>query len=278
MAFQFKKRPLLLLILSAVLLVAAVVSTSGHRDQLTRAEGLLGDIVTPIQGWMYRIATHIADTAQRVQDRRDLQEAHEALQVRVTQLEQELLAYRETAKENERLRRILNYKRQQDQYQMVVAAVTGKNPGNWFNVFTIDKGQLDGVAPNSAVMTPEGLVGRVIDTGPRWSKVRGVIDHLSAVSAIVERTRDTGIVRGNKGLSFEDGMARMVHLPMDSDIVPGDRIITSGLGDIFPKGIYIGEVIEVIEERRDLYKTVIIRPASDFRRLEEVLVIVPRKE
>lgn len=278
MAFHFKKRSLLLLVLAAVLLIAAVVSTSGHRDQLTRAEGLLGDILTPIQGWMYRIATNIADTAQNVRERQALREAHEALLIHAAKLEQELLDYRETAQENERLRRILNYQRQQDQYAFVVAAVTGKNPGNWFHVFTINKGTADKIAIDSAVVTPEGLAGRVIDVGSNWAKVRAVVDHLSAVSAIVERTRDTGTVRGRKGLTFEDGMARMVHLPMDSDIIPGDRIITSGLGDIFPKGIYIGEVIEVIEERRDLYKTAIIRPASDFRRLEEVLVVVPDRE
>ena len=81
------------------------------------------------------------------------------------------------------------------------------------------------------------------------------------------------MVKGNNTLTFEDGLCQMIYLPLDSDVVVGDRVITSGLGEIFPKGIPIGEVIEVLDEERDMYKTAIIRPNVDFMRLEEVLII-----
>jgi rod shape-determining protein MreC len=99
------------------------------------------------------------------------------------------------------------------------------------------------------------------------------VDGQSSVAAIIERTRDNGMVRGNNTLTFEDGLCRMINLPLDSDVVEGDRVITSGLDDVFPKGIYIGRVIEVLDEKRDMYKTAIIQPGADFQRLEEVLVI-----
>ncbi len=268
-----EKSPLIILVITALLLIVMVVVTSGHRDVISPVEGTLGDILTPVQGFMYRIATYVSNKVQSLRDRGRLEEDYILLQDRVLSLEEELLNQNEALRENERLRRLLDYKQDRDEYTITAAGVTGKNPGNWFNIFTIDKGTKQGLSVNMAVVSERGLVGRVIDTGSNWSKVRAVVDGQSAISGIVERTRDIGIVRGNNGLTFEDGLCRMVHLPMDSDIIPGDRVITSGLGEIFPKGIYIGEVVEVIHERRDLFKTAVIRPAADFRRLEEVLVI-----
>jgi rod shape-determining protein MreC len=90
---------------------------------------------------------------------------------------------------------------------------------------------------------------------------------------MVERTRDNGMVRGNNTLTFEDGMCQMINLPLNSDIIEGDRIITSGLGGIFPKGILIGEVVEVLDEERENYKTAIVKPAADFLHMEELLII-----
>jgi rod shape-determining protein MreC len=81
------------------------------------------------------------------------------------------------------------------------------------------------------------------------------------------------MVKGNNTLTFEDGLCQMINLPLDSDVVAGDRIITSGLDGIFPKGINIGEVVEVSSERREKYKTAIVKPNADFLRIEEVLVV-----
>ncbi len=90
---------------------------------------------------------------------------------------------------------------------------------------------------------------------------------------MIERTRDNGLIRGNNRLGFEDGLLRMIYLPLDADIVVGDKVLTSGLDGIFPKGILIGEIKEDLGREHELYVSAIIKPAADFKRLEEVLVI-----
>lgn len=269
----FKRQPLVIVILLAILLIALVIFTSGQREKLTAIEGVVGEIITPVQGFMYRTATVVSDFFQSVEGRKKLAEQNEVLKDRVTQLEQQQLKLDETMQENGRLKSLLGFKEEREQFTVGGVRITGKNPGNWFNTLTIDKGSNQGITVNMAVITDKGLIGRVTDVGRDWSKVRTIVDGQSSVSAIIERTRDNGMVKGNNTLTFEDGLCRMINLPLDSDVVVGDRVITSGLGEIFPKGIYIGEVAEVSYERRDMFKTAIIKPGADFQRLEEVLVI-----
>lgn len=269
----FKQQTLVIVILLAILLIALVIFTSGQREKLSAIEGVVGEIVTPVQGIMYRIATAVSDFFQSIEERRNLAEQYEALKEKVALLEQQQLEMDEIKRQNERLKALLGFKEERKQFIVEGVRITGKNPGNWFNTLTIDKGSDQGIKVNMAVVTDKGLIGRVTDVGKDWSKVRTIVDGQSSVSAIIERTRDNGMVKGNHTLTYEDGLCRMINLPLDSDVVIGDRVITSGLGEIFPKGIYIGEVIDVVYERRDMYKTAIIKPGADFQRLEEVLVI-----
>ncbi|HHY82624.1 MAG TPA: rod shape-determining protein MreC [Clostridiales bacterium] len=269
----FKRWLLVIVILLAILLTVLIIITSGQRDNLTAIEGVVGNFIAPVQGFMYRIATSISNFIQYIGERRQLSEQYEYLKDRVAQLEEQQLLMDEVIRENQRLKRLLDFKEENEQFKVSGVRITGKNPGNWFNTLTIDAGSNQGITVNMAVVNDQGLIGRVIDVGSNWAKVRTIVDSQSSVSAIIERTRDNGMVKGNNSLTFEDGLCRMINLPLDSDVVVGDRVITSGLGEIFPKGIYIGEVIEVVDEKRDMYKTAIIKPGADFQRLEEVLVI-----
>lgn len=269
----FKRWQLVLVIVLAILLIALAVLTSGQRDNLTKIEGVVGDIISPVQGFMYRVATSVSQFFKSINEKQQLSEQYEILKNRVAQLEQQQLEMDEVIRENQRLKRLLDFKEEKDDFLVEGVRITGKNPGNWLNTMTIDKGSNHGVIVNMAVINDQGLIGRVIETGGNWATVRTIVDGQSSVSAIIERTRDNGMVKGNNTLIFEDGLCRMINLPLDSDVVVGDRVITSGLGEIFPKGIPIGEVIEVLDEERDMYKTAIIRPDVDFMRLEEVLII-----
>jgi len=268
-----KRWQLVLVIVLAVLLTAAIILTSGQRENLTKIEGVVGDIISPVQGFMYRIATSVSDFFQSLAGRQQMLKEYELLKERVTQLEQQLLQMDEAIRENQRLKKLLDFKEEKEHFVVEGVRITGKNPGNLFNTITIDKGSEDCIAVNMAVVNDQGLIGRVIDVGKNWATVRTIVDGQSSISAIVERTRDNGMVKGNNTLTFEDGLCRMINLPLDSDVVAGDRVITSGLGEIFPKGIPIGEVIEVLDQERDMYKTAIIKPHVDFLRLEEALVI-----
>ncbi len=136
-----------------------------------------------------------------------------------------------------------------------------------FRTVTIDKGTGEGLQTDMAVISPAGVVGRVILPARRASKVQLLIDRNAAAGALIERTRVQGVVEG-----VGDGSLRMEYVPGTSDVKPGDLVVTSGIDGIYPKGFVIG-TIEQVERGNGGYHEITVRPAVDFTRLEEVLVV-----
>jgi len=137
-----------------------------------------------------------------------------------------------------------------------------------FRTISIDKGKSDGLTPDMAVLAPAGVVGRVILPASRASKVQLLIDRDAAAGAIVERTRAQGIVVGTG-----TGRFRMDHVPSAADIKVGDRLVTSGIEGIYPKGFVIGQ-IESLDRQAGEFTDVMVRPAVEFSALESVLVVL----
>ena len=271
---RVNKRPIIIIVLICFALIVLMFATSDvRRSNMTPLEGFVGEIVRPLQKAFYTVNINIYNVFKSFGDNVNINADNNRLKKKVAELEKQLLDKSELEKQNERLQKLLDFATERQEFEVTVARVIAKNPGIWFNTITIDKGKNQGISVNMSVVTDKGLVGRVFNVGPDWAKVRTIIDGQSSVSGIIERTRDNGLVKGNNSMESENGMCRMIYLPIDSDFNKGDKVITSGLGEIFPKGIYIGDVEEVIMEKRDFYKTAVIRPAVDFKRLEEVLVI-----
>ena len=268
-----KDRTFVIVIVLLVFLSGLAAITASRTSGMTVAEGALGWVLSPIKSIVYDLSLRVYGYFADFGERRAVFQRYEDLRQKVTELEQRLIAMSELEHENERLNDLLGFAEQVDRFTITGGRVTGKDPGNWFNTFTIDAGTASGVAKDMTVVNEAGLLGRVFDVGHNWAKVRSIIDGRSAVSGMIERTRDNGLIRGNNRLGFEDGLLRMIYLPLDADIVVGDKVLTSGLDGIFPKGILIGEIKEVLGREHELYVSVIIKPAADFRRLEEVLVI-----
>lgn len=268
-----KDRTFVIVIVLLVFLSGLAAITASRTSGMTVAEGALGWVLSPIKSIVYDLSSRVYGYFADFGERRAVFQRYEDLRQKVTELEQRLIAMSELEHENERLNDLLGFAEQVDRFTITGGRVTGKDPGNWFNTFTIDAGTASGIAKDMTVVNEAGLLGRVFDVGHNWAKVRSIIDGRSAVSGMIERTRDNGLIRGNNRLGFEDGLLRMIYLPLDADIVVGDKVLTSGLDGIFPKGILIGEIKEVLGREHELYVSVIIKPAADFRRLEEVLVI-----
>ena len=178
--------------------------------------------------------------------------------------------YKRQEQENQRLKQMLNYIEQAPEYDYIIGRVIMKEPGYWFDVFDINVGINQGVEEGDAVITPDGLAGRVLKVGGNYSTVVAIIDSRVSVSAVIERTRDNGIVKGGMQLSDEGGLCSMSFLPLDADLQVGDRVVTSGLGGVFPKGLYVGQVSQV---GTGTDKQVVVKPAVDFLHLEEVMVV-----
>ena len=233
----------------------------------------MGQALLPLQKGLYSVSQYVYNFFSDIGERRNMIRDYEDLQTRLADLEMQLIRLEELEKQNERLKKLASFVDENKDMVVTGATVIANNPGNWFNNITIDKGSKHGVAVNMAVVTDQGLVGRVIEVADGWAKVRTIVDGKSAVSGIVQRNRDNGLLKGNNSLGSEDGLCRMIYLPEDSNVTAGDKVLTSGLGEIFPKGIYIGEIIEVTKDTRELYMTAIVKPGVDFQRLEEVLVV-----
>ncbi len=194
---------------------------------------------------------------------------NEKLKKEIDLLRQKLNLLKEAHLENTRLKNLLSFK-QKSSYRLIAARVIGRSPDNWFSIIIIDKGTDSGVKPQAIAVTYSGLAGRVIEVGVRNSKIMLINDPELSVSAIVQRSRQEGLVSGTLG-----NYVIMKYLPKDADIKISDTIITSGLTAMYPKGLIIGKVIEVGEEFSGLSRYAIIRPAVNLSSIEEVLVIVP---
>jgi len=152
----------------------------------------------------------------------------------------------------------------------IPAEVLGVDPNLWSEAITINKGASHQVQNDAAVVTHQGLVGHVIEVGPRYAKVLLLTDRRSAVDALVQRTRARGIVFGKS----RDQLA-FRYVSVRDDIQVGDELISSGLGGLYPKGIRIGAVVSVRPQRYGLFYEIAVRPAVEFSKLEEVLALEP---
>lgn len=196
-----------------------------------------------------------------------VEEENDALRREVAQLQLEVQQERALGQRVRGLEELLEMRREVT-FSSVGARVIGGDATPYFRTITIDRGLGDGVRYDSAVLSPDGVVGRVVrNPGARASRVQLLIDRNAAAGALIERNRVAGLVRG------DDNLLRMEYVSNLDDVREGDVVVTSGTDGIYPKGFPIGEV-ELVERGAGLYKTIHVRPAVAFSDLEDVLVLV----
>ena len=206
-----------------------------------------------------------------------LRTENEKLQEQVDSLVTENSTLQEERYELERLRELYQLDQNYSDYEKTAAHVIGKDSGNWFSTFTIDKGSDDGIKADMNVMAGSGLVGIVVETGPSWAKVRSIIDDSSNVSGMVLSTSDRCIVSGDLSL-MDDGQIRFEQMENnENEVSVGDQIVTSYISDKYLQGILIGYVSEVTVDSNNLTRSGYITPAVNFKDLQEVLVITTTK-
>jgi len=264
---------ILIVVVFMALVVGTVYLPSFQNITMTSFGGFIGGVFIPVKTVLDGITDSVETFFVGFAERRELYSLNQDLTERVSWLEQELLDKNELELENERLKSLLNFAQQSERITFSGVNIVGKSPGEWFDVFTVDAGTNAGIENDMAVINSQGLVGRVFEVSDDWSKVMSLVDPRSAVSAMVIRTRDNGVVRSNNILGYEKGFLRISFLPLNADLIVGDEIVTSGLDGVFPSGILIGKVKEILIRDYELYTSAIIEPAVDFRRLNEVLMI-----
>jgi len=195
------------------------------------------------------------------------QEENVELRKELEQLKGQNGQLREAAAATERLTALLEFKGQ-EMFPMVAAQVIGRDTGNWYRAIILNKGESDGFRPDMGVVTPAGVVGRIVKTTAATSVVLLVTDPNNAIAGLVQRTRDEGIIEGTTS-----GMARLKYIPLLSTARPGDRVVTSGLVGGFPRGLSIGTITRIDKSEGALFQSAELTPEVDAGLVEEVLVI-----
>jgi rod shape-determining protein MreC len=194
---------------------------------------------------------------------------NQRLRGRMQDLERRATAHRETEFMNHRLKRLLALQRRLPS-EAAAAEVAGRDPTVWFQSLTLDKGELDGIKTGMPVLATDGVVGVISSTSPRAARVLLLSDPNSGIDVLVQRTRVRGIVSGQL-----DRGAILKYVKRTEDVQVGDRLVTSGLDGIFPKGISVGRIARLSRKDRGLFLYAEVTPSADIPRLEEVLVAAP---
>ena len=256
-------------ILLAVLLVSLLLLTVQTRGGGTgRAGELVAIAVTPIQSLLVRIHRGALGFWANYLDWKSVRRENIALRDENEQLRVQALQAGETREENTRLRRLLVL-RDRLPLATVAGEVIGREAGGWVRSLTVNRGRGDGIAQQTPVIVPDGLVGRVIQVHRGAAVIQLLTDPASTVGAVVQRTRTAGLVEGDAG-----GAIRFKFMAREGATVTlGDLVVTSGLGTLFPKGLPVGRVVKIEDKGSALFHFAVLAPAVDFSRVEEVLLV-----
>lgn len=237
-----------------------------------------GFIITPVQKGINGFGSWLSGLTDNFEDAETLRTENKELKEKVDTLTAENSQLIQDREELLRLRELYDLDEQYDDYEKVGARIIAKESGNWFQLFTIDKGSNDGIQKDMNVISGGGLVGIVTEVGPNWATVRSIIDDNSNVSAMVSTTSDQCIIAGDLRL-IDEGSLNLVKLTdADNKVHVGDKVVTSYISEKFLPGILIGYISELNNDANNLTKSGYITPVVDFRHLQEVLVILELKE
>jgi rod shape-determining protein MreC len=239
----------------------------GHEADYGPAGRLLIEAVAPLQGGVTYAGQSIAGVWNGYIGLIGVNHENRQLKEQVRRLQAQVVAGSEDRLANQRLQKLLDFKTASG-LSLTSAHVIAKSADPLFRTVVIDRGTADGISRGMAVVVPEGVVGRVISASRGYAKVLLANDRASAVDAIVQRTRAQGIFVGTGG-----GMGSLKYVARSDEVRPGDLVISSGLGQVFPKGLPLGVVENVSGERAAVFQSVRVRPTIDFGSLEEVMVV-----
>ncbi|HXX40144.1 MAG TPA: rod shape-determining protein MreC [bacterium] len=261
-----------LLVFLTLGVVALAVLTEQVRSPDRRRIGWAGDavefVLAPAAMVLSRIGGAVSGAWSVLNEIGTLRTENAHLRAEVGRLREENARLRASEQENARLRTLLGFK-EQEPYQTVAVRVVGRDPSDWFSTVLVDRGTLAGIRRNDSAVTSDGLVGHVIEAGLTWSRVLLLPDPRSAVGVLVVRSREAGVVEGQG-----QPLLRVKYLARDADVQPGDEVVTSGLGPIYPRSLVVGSVVEVSHPSGDMFEEAVVRPSADLSHLEELLIIV----
>lgn len=266
------------LLIFTVLCVIMIFVTFNTNLTAGPLRGVASYVLVPLQKGINQIGSVFSGWSDDLTNLREVMAENEELQAKIDELTTENNILQQDKFELNRLRELYKLDEKYPDYEKVGARIIGKDAGNWFHSFVIDKGSNDGIVVDMNVIAGSGLVGRVTAVSPNSATVLSIIDDTSNVSAQVLSTSDNCIVTGSLQLMEENKISVSKLTDSENKVTSGEKIVTSNISDKYLPGILIGYVDTISMDSNNLTKSGTIRPAVDFAHLEEVLVILDLKK
>ncbi|OLS41536.1 rod shape-determining protein MreC [Bacillus sp. MRMR6] len=269
----FLNKRLIILLVSIIVLVALIGFSIREREKLSWPEQFVKDSAGWVQSLVSKPAHFVAGFFENLQDLQNTYQENKELKSRMEQLVTLEAKVQELEKDNKELRDILGEEETLRDYEPLQATVIGRNPDRWHEMIIINKGKLNGIQKNMAVVTAHGLIGKVKTVNQFSSTVQllSAMDPKNRISAIIQG--DTNVFGLVEGFDKEKKALLVKTIPAGVEIKKGQNVITSGLGGVFPQGLQIGKVIEVKPDQYGLNQTALVEPGANFYDLENIIVI-----
>ena len=260
-----------LIFLACIVLVSLLLITVSIRygKENLFFESVIVRIFSPAQSLLTQARTSISDLLDHYFFLTEVSRENDRLLKEIDLLTRRNSDLLETVKRQERIKKLQGTNKK-EKVKSLTALVIGRDSTQWSKMIFIDKGTDDGIRGNVAVVTDAGIVGHIIHSTATTSKVLLITDSRSAVDSLFQNTRVPGVSTG----TGED-LCEIKFVPIDAELKVGDRVISSGLGGIFPKGRMVGTVVGVAKRKQELFQDVVVAPSVDLSRLEDVLVLLP---
>lgn len=264
-----KKSGIAGIVITIILLIILVFISNLKLNKFSYIENAFSNLIMPIQSGITFLKNKLTGNDAYFATMDSLKEENEKLKQKNIELEEALRGLEVIQSENSTLKEYLNLTEQYKSYKTVPAYVINKDTSNYSRVFVINTGSDSGVRENMTVISAEGLVGHVISVTKDTAKVQTLIDTSNVVSATLENSKDNVICRG----TLNGNELKATYISTDTVLTEGEKLHTSGMGGIYPKGIYIGEIKKINDAKNITDRSFIVEAAVDFENLETVLVI-----
>ncbi len=270
-----RKKPLILILVFVLIASILLIVSAKNRSNVGFIDNIVNITLKPVATFFSKVNTSVDGFFDYFKSKKDLVQQVGELTYKNNLLEQKNASLSSLETENERLRNLLELKDKYPAFQTTAASVIARDGGNYGRFVTIDKGTEAGISVNQPVLSQNGLVGLIFETGYGWSKIQTILDPSTSVGCRITRTGDISVTEGDNAL-VNEGMLKMLYLSKQFTISEGDIVETSGLGEIYPSGIPIGKIKEIKVSQTSNSQYATIAPLVDFSHFQEVLIITKR--
>ena len=265
-----KKTGMVGTIITIIILIILVFISNLNITSFSHIGNAINNIIMPLQSGITHLKNKISKNDAFFVTMDNLKAENEKLKQRNIQLEEDLRELETIQAENKTLKEYLNISEQYNGYETVPAYIINKDISNYSEIFVINAGSKSGISENMTVIAAEGLVGHVISVTENTAKIQTLVDTSNVVSATLDNSKDNVICRG----TLDGNELKATYVSPDTVLTEGEKLYTSGMGGIYPKGIYVGEIKKINDTKNITNRSFIVEAGVDFKNLETVLVII----